>query len=217
MISLEHVSKSYRLKNGRVRQILKDVSLELPAQNIAIIGKNGMGKSTFLRMIAGIERPDSGIITRHHRVSWPIGFRGSFHRELSGEENVRFVARIFGQNTEDTIDFVEDFAELGDAFSEPVKSYSSGMVARLAFGLSMAVEFEVYLIDELLAVGDSRFQKKCRDSFQEKVSKSKVVMVSHAPNTLRDFCEIGLILHDGQFIFNDEIDGALKVYQDRFS
>ena len=214
MISLEQVTKTYRMRNGAVRRILTNATIEIPRQNIAVIGHNGAGKSTLLRLFAGIERPDSGRITRHASVSWPIGFRGSFHRDLSGEENVRFVARVFAQNTEQVLDFVQDFAELGRSFREPVKSYSSGMVARLAFGVSMAVNFDVYLIDELIAVGDARFQKKCKKVFKETISDAKVLMVSHAPQTLRDFCEAGLVLHEGRFAYCDDLDEALALYDE---
>lgn len=214
MISLEQVSKSYRQRNGHFRHILSEVTIDLPDKNIAVIGDNGMGKSTLLRLISGIEKPDSGRILRHRSVSWPIGFRGSFHREISGEENVRFVSRIFGQNTEETVDFVKGFAELGGAFREPVKTYSTGMVARLAFGVSMAIKFDVYLIDELLAVGDTRFQNKCRLMFRNKVAGSRIVMVSHAPKTLREFCESGVVLHDGQFFYLEYLDDALALYEE---
>ena len=170
MIRLEGISKTYRLRNGVWRHVLRNVSLDLPEQNLAILGRNGAGKSTLLRMISGIEEPDSGYIRRGGTVSWPIGFRGSFHRELSGGENVRFVARIFGADTEAIVDYVRNFAAIGDAFDAPIKTYSTGMVARLAFGLSMAIDFDVYLIDELMAVGDKAFQDKCRKVFRSKVA-----------------------------------------------
>jgi capsular polysaccharide transport system ATP-binding protein len=217
MISLEQVTKAYTMRNGTVRKILTNASIDLPDKSIAVVGHNGAGKSTLLRLIAGIERPDSGRIIRRRSVSWPLGFRGSFHRELSGEENVRFVARIFAQNTERVVEFVRDFAELGSAFREPVKSYSSGMGARLAFGLSMAVSFDVYLIDELIAVGDARFQRKCREVFRETVTKSNLIMVSHSPDILKDFCEAGLVLHEGAFAYFDEVDEALAHYSDLMS
>lgn len=214
MITLKNVSKSYPLKNNQVRVIMRDVSLDLPPTNLAILGQNGMGKSTLLRMISGIEDPDSGRIHRHRSVSWPIGFRGSFHRELSGLENVRFVARIYGQNTEYVIEYVREFAEIGPFFYEPVKTYSSGMGARLAFGLSMAVNFQVYLIDELMAVGDARFQKKCRESFHSKLSDSKIIMVSHSMPLLQEYCDSAVVLEDGKVTYCEDLDIAIEMYQE---
>lgn len=212
MISLENVTKSYHTRSGGRRTIISGVNLTLPDSNIAVLGHNGAGKSTLLRMIAGIESPDAGQIHRHCSVSWPIGFRGSFHRELSGLENVRFVARVFGQNTEYIIDSVRDFAEIGAPFYAPVKTYSSGMTARLAFGLSMAISFDLYLVDELMAVGDARFQKKCREVFRDKMSQSKVVVVSHALKTLRDFCESGIVMHNGQITYFDNLEASIHAY-----
>lgn len=213
MIRLEGISKTYRLRNGIWRQVLRDVSFELPTRNFAVLGRNGAGKSTLLRMIAGIEEPDTGRILRDGTVSWPIGFRGSFHRELSGAENVRFVARIFACDTEAIVAYVQDFADIGEAFEAPIKTYSTGMVARLAFGLSMAIDFDVYLIDELMAVGDKAFQDKCRAVFQGKVSRSQLIMVSHAPATLREFCDVGVLLNGGELVYFDDIDAAIDAHE----
>lgn len=212
MISLDSVSKSYKLKNGDEKIIVKDLSIELPRRNIAILGRNGMGKSTLLRMIAGIEQTDKGTITRRCNISWPIGFGGSFHRELTGIENVRFAARIYGQDTEYVISYVKDFAELGSFFYEPVKKYSSGMVARLAFGASMAVRFDCYLIDEVMAVGDARFKKKSKSVFKEKLAASKIIMVSHGMNALREYCDCGVLIHDGKMQYYDELEAAIEEY-----
>lgn len=211
MIELLNVSKSYPLRKGR-RNILNGVTMALPWDNIAILGRNGAGKSTFLRMIAGIEEPDGGIIRRKKSISWPLGFRGSFHRELSGLENVRFVARIYGQDTEEMVEKVQDFAELGQFYYEPVKSYSSGMGARLAFGVSMAVDFEVYLIDEIMAVGDARFRAKSKQAFLDRLPHSRLVMVSHSMNNLREYCQTGLVVHNGKMTYYDDIEDAIKRY-----
>ena len=213
MISLYDVSKSYRLKTGERKQIVSNLSLDLPNGNIGLLGRNGSGKSTFLRMLAGIEEPDSGTIDRNVTISWPIGFRGSFHRELTGLENVRFIARIYGQDSKRLIDYVEQFSELGDFFYEPVKTYSSGMVARLAFGASMAVEFDCYLIDELMAVGDARFKAKSKEAFSEKLSNSKIIMVSHAMDALKEYCQIGMVIHDGMLFVFEDLDDAIKKYR----
>jgi capsular polysaccharide transport system ATP-binding protein len=214
MIKLTRVSKAYKIKEGQKKIILDDVTMAIPRRNIGILGRNGMGKSTFLRMLAGIEDPDQGKITRDVVMSWPIGFRGSFHRELTGRENVRFVARVYGQNTEYVIDYVRDFAELGSFFDEPVKSYSSGMGARLAFGLSMAVKFQVYLIDELMSVGDARFQTKCKNVFQEKMAASNLIMVSHSMPALRDFCDLGIVVDNGTLTVYENLEDAIDKYDE---
>jgi len=212
MISLERVSKAYSLKDGQKRIIVDNLTMDFPHANIAILGRNGMGKSTLLRMLAGIEDPDEGQISRHLSVSWPIGFRGSFHGELTGLENVRFVARIYGQDTEYVIEYVKDFAELGEFFYAPVKTYSTGMGARLAFGLSMAVNFDCYLIDELLSVGDASFKEKSKRVFSEKLSNSKIIMVSHSMGDLREHCDCGIVVHDGNMTYYPDLDEAINLY-----
>jgi len=213
MIQLDNVTKEYRLKNGQVKSILRNLSIELPERNIAILGRNGMGKSTLLRMIAGIEDPDNGQIITKKRLSWPIGFRGSFHSELTGLENVKFVARIYGQDTDRIVEYVEEFAEIGAFFREPYKTYSSGMGARLAFGLSMAINFDVYLIDELMSVGDAQFQKKSKATFHGKLSGSKIIMVSHSMDALRDYCDCGIVIHNGTVLFSDSLEDAISTYE----
>jgi capsular polysaccharide transport system ATP-binding protein len=211
MIDLFGVAKTYRLRTHR-KVVLNGATITLPWQNIAVLGRNGAGKSTLLRLIAGIELPDAGLIQRHRTISWPLGFRGGLHRELSGLENVRFVARIYGQNTERVIQHVQDFAELGQFFHEPVKSYSSGMTARLAFGLSMAISFEVFLIDEVMAVGDARFQEKSKRIFKEQLPNSRLLMVSHSMPALREYCDSGLVLECGQLTYYSDIEDAIKRY-----
>jgi len=213
MIDLKNVSKTYKLRAGR-KVILNGATISLPWRNTAILGRNGAGKSTLLRLLAGIEQPDTGTTTRHKTISWPIGFRGSFHHELSGIENVRFVARIYGQNTEKMIDEVEAFAELGQFFYEPFKTYSSGMGARLAFGLSMAINFEVFLIDEVMAVGDERFQRKSKKAFQERLPSSRIIMVSHSMPALRDYCQSGLVVHEGHLTYYDDLEEAIARYRE---
>ncbi len=212
MIWIKNVSKSYRLKGGETKPIVRDLTLKIPRRNIGILGRNGMGKSTFLRLLAGIEDPDKGVIKRNVKISWPIGFRGSFHREMSGLENVRFVSRIYGQDTEKTIESVKEFADLGPFFYAPTRTYSSGMNAKLAFGLSMAINFEVYLIDELMLVGDARFKKKSSAVFKGKLSDSRIIMVSHSMNSLREFCDCGIVLHNGNLVYCDDLEDAIEIY-----
>ncbi|WP_370231846.1 ABC transporter ATP-binding protein [Cognatishimia sp.] len=213
MIELLNVSKTYRLKSGR-KTVLNGVTTRLPWKNTAILGRNGAGKSTFLRLISGIEEPDSGIVRRNKSFSWPIGFRGSFSPALSGLENVRFVARIYGQNTEELVDKVEDFAELGDFFYEPVRTYSSGMGARLAFGLSMAIKFEVFLVDEVMAVGDAKFQAKSKAAFKAMLPTSRIIMVSHSMQSLLEYCECGLVIEDGRMTYYNDVKDAIKRYHE---
>ena len=213
MIELFNVSKTYKLKSGR-KTILNGVTASIPWKNIGVLGRNGAGKSTFLRLISGIEEPDSGIVKRSKSFSWPIGFRGSFHPMLSGIENVRFVARLYGQNTEEMIDKVEDFAELGQFFYEPVKTYSSGMGARLAFGLSMAIKFEVFLVDEVMAVGDAKFQAKSKAAFKAMLPTSKIIMVSHSMSSIREYCDAGLVIDNGRMTYFEDLDEAIARYEE---
>ncbi len=212
MIDLLDVSKTYKFRTGR-RVILNGATMTLPWRNIAILGRNGAGKSTLLRLMSGIEKPDSGVIRRHKKLSWPLGFRGSFHQELSGIENVRFVARIYGQNTEKMIESVEAFAELGPFFYEPLKTYSSGMAARLAFGMSMAIDFEVFLVDEVMSVGDARFQEKSKAAFKERMPRSRILMVSHSMPALREYCDTGLVVTDGRLEYYEDLERAIDRYR----
>ncbi len=213
MIELRNVSKIYRTIGGE-NVVLDSLSFSFPARtNIGILGKNGAGKSTLMRIVAGTEQPDTGEVTRKGSVSWPIGFGGGFNGSLSGEENCRFVARIYDADVDEVVGFTMHFAELGDYFHMPVKTYSSGMRARLAFGLSMAIEFDVYLVDEVTAVGDSRFQQKCREAFRERSGRSSVIIVSHQLNTIKDYCQRCAVLSDGRLLSFDSIDEARKVYE----
>lgn len=213
MISLENVSKAYATLSG-TNVVLDDVSFEFPARtNIGILGRNGAGKSTLLRIVAGTEQPDSGSITRRGAVSWPIGFAGGFNSSLSGEENCRFVARIYGADIDDVVGFTMEFAELDEYFHMPVRTYSSGMRARLAFGLSMAIEFDAYLVDEVTAVGDASFQEKCRKAFQARSDRSSVIIVSHNLRTVRDYCKRCAVLKGGKLICFDSVEEAKELYE----
>ncbi len=213
MIELKDVTKVYQTVNG-VNVVLSAVSFTFPARtNIGILGRNGAGKSTLMRIIAGTEQPDAGAIKREGSVSWPIGFAGGFNGTLTGEENCRFVARIYGADVDEVVGFTMDFAELGDYFHMPVKTYSSGMRARLAFGLSMAIEFDVYLVDEVTAVGDARFQQKCREAFRARSGRSSVIIVSHQLSTIRDYCDRCAVLSQGSLLSFDSIGAASSVYE----
>lgn len=213
MIELVNVSKAYKTKTLR-KVIVQDLSFEFPQnRNVAIMGSNGAGKSTLLRMIAGVELPDSGRIYRSTRVSWPLGFAGGFNGSMTGLENVRFVARIYNQDTEAVIDYVKEFAELGPSLRLPISTYSSGMKARLAFGLSMAVDFDVYLIDEITAVGDESFKRKSQKVFDGKLSKSQIIMVSHSESIIRSYCNCGVLLDRGRAFFYEDINDLIVDYK----
>lgn len=217
MIQFQNVTKSYRMRNGARRRVLTDLSIDLPNRNIAVMGRNGAGKSTLLQLISGVSDPDRGRVRRDVRVSWPIGFRGSFHPNLTGLENIRFVARVYGAHEAAVIESVTEFAELGAFMNEPVRTYSSGMGARLAFGLSLALRFDTYLVDEALSVGDASFQRKSRAAFDELVLQSRIIMVSHSIATLREYCDCGLVVRDGTATLYESLDEAVDVYRTLFT
>ena len=214
MIEFRKVTKSYEMNEGRRNIILDNVSFKFPEKkNIGVLGVNGAGKSTLLRLIAGSEYPDSGRIIRKGRYSWPLGFSGSFHGNLSGIENLRFACRIYNSDIKYVTEYVKEFSELGDYIYEPIKTYSSGMQSRLAFALSMAIDFEVYLVDEIMGVGDQGFQNKCRATFEEKRKTSSIIMVSHSMNTIRDYSDTVILLTGEHLEIYDDVDLAIKKYE----
>ena len=213
MIRLERVSKSYRTRTGR-RNVLDDVSATFEAgHNFGILGLNGAGKSTLIRLLAGSELPDRGTIRRSARVSFPLGFGGTFHGALSGRENTRFLARIYGAAMRPMLDYVEDFAELGDYFDMPVDTYSAGMRARLAFGTCLAIDFDVYLIDEVTEIGDERFRRRCAAAFRERLRRSDIIIATHNSQTIRQYCDRGAILSGGRLELFDDIGSAFERYR----
>lgn len=212
MIEFKNVSKSYPMKNGR-KHILKNFSFKFPDnKNIGILGGNGAGKSTIMRLIAGSEFPDSGLITRQGKFSWPLGFSSGFSPSLTGEENLRFICRIYDADVPSVTEFVKDFAEIGAFFYEPIRTYSSGMRSRLSFALSMAIDFDVVLIDEILGVGDQNFQKKCKAKVEEKTAESNIIMVSHSMGTIRNFCSIVVLLKDEKLTVYEDVEEAIEIY-----
>lgn len=214
MLVFDKVSKFYRTK-GVKKTILSDFSFQFPTdRNVGIMGKNGAGKSTMMRLMAGIEPPDTGHVYRTTHVSWPLGFSGGFNGSMTGIENIRFVSRIYGQDIEKVISYVTEFAELGPSLRLPIKTYSSGMKARLAFGLSMAIDFDVYLIDEITAVGDEDFKRKSKAVFQDKLAKSQIIMISHSPGTIKQYCDCGLLLEGSQIHYFDQIDDLVLAYKE---
>ena len=213
MIRLDRVSKGYRTRGGGRKAVLDNVSLTFePGYNFGILGVNGAGKSTLIRILAGSELPDRGVVRRHARVSFPLGFSGTFHGALSGRENVAFVARVYGTRMRATIEYVEMFSELGEYFHMPVNTYSAGMRARLAFATCLAIDFDVYLIDEVTEIGDQRFRRKCAEAFRSRMLHSDVILVTHNPQTLRQYCDKGAILGNGALTLYDDIGTALSRY-----
>jgi capsular polysaccharide transport system ATP-binding protein len=209
MIRFENVTKTFRMR-GQTKTVARDVSVEFPTGvSVALLGRNGAGKSTFLQMIAGTQAPTSGRITTTGTVSWPIGFAGSFHGELTGAQNTRFVARIYGVDADELVDFVEDFAGLGMHFRLPLRTYSSGMRSRLSFGVSMGMRFETYLIDEVTAVGDAAFRDRSEALFKTRLAGAGAVVVSHGMGQLRALCTAGVVLEDGRLTWHDNIEDAI--------
>lgn len=210
MIRFENLTKGFWV--GRTyKTVIDNLNLTLPSgQSMALLGKNGAGKSTLLQMIAGTLRADHGKIVSNGSISWPIAFGGSLHGELTGAQNVRFVARLYGVDTDDLVDFVDDFAELGAHFHMPVRTYSSGMRSRLTFGTSMGIHFDTYLVDEITAVGDHIFRSKSKAVFRERMKKSGAILVSHDMKDIRDFCDVGLVLDRGRIEFFDDLEAAIR-------
>ena len=212
MITLDRVSKAYRTSSGR-KTVLDGVSVTFGCgQNFGILGMNGAGKSTLIRLLAGSEMPDRGVVRRHARVSFPLGFGGTFHGALSGRENAAFIARIYGAELSSAIGYVEAFSELGQYFEMPVNTYPAGMRARLAFATCLAIDFDVYLIDEITEIGDQRFRRKCAAAFRERMRRSDIILVTHNSHTLRQYCDKGAILANGELALYDDIGSALSRY-----
>lgn len=209
MIKFENLTKSFWVQGER-RIIIDNLNLTLPSgRSLALLGRNGAGKSTLLQIIAGTMRPDHGQVLSDGTISWPVGFGGSFHPELTGAQNIRFIARIYGVDTDELLAFVEDFAELGKFFHMPVRSYSSGMRSRLTFGASMGIHFDTYLVDEVTAVGDAVFKQKSRAVFAERMKHSGAILVSHSMNQVRQYCDAGIVLAEGHLEYFDDLEAAI--------
>jgi capsular polysaccharide transport system ATP-binding protein len=212
MIRFDKVSKVYESR-GYHHLVLNNLNFTVePRSSLGICGANGAGKSTLMRLLAGVEFPTAGKVTRTMTTSWPLGYTSAFQASLTGADNVRFIARIYGKDARMMLDFVEEFAALGPFFRQPIHTYSAGMVARLAFGMSLAIEFECYLIDEVTATGDERFRQKSEAALQERRDKAALVMVSHIPETLRAYCDRGAVLFNGSMTFYDTIDEAIEMH-----
>lgn len=216
MIEVKDVFKRYQTDHGAGPWVLSGVSFTIPPKtNVGLIGRNGAGKSTLLRLIGGVDEPTRGRVRRDCRVSWPMGFGGGLQGSLTGRQNARFVCRIHGQesDTAHRLQKIQDFAQIGAAFDQPVKTYSSGMKARLQFALSLAFDFDVYISDEVTATGDSAFKSKAADAFKALVDRAGLIMVSHSEHTLRQFCSAGIFLDQGRAQWFDKLDDAIAAYK----
>jgi capsular polysaccharide transport system ATP-binding protein len=217
MIVLEDVHKRYRTPHGAGKWVLSGISLTIPKHcNVGLIGVNGAGKSTLLRLIGGIDEPSKGLVKRQCRTSWPLGISSGQQGSMTGRQNAKFLCRVYGRDEEmnDRLSFIHDFCELGDAFDEPVRDYSTGMRARLNFALSLAFDFEVYLVDELTSVGDASFKKKANQAFKKLADRAGLIMVSHNEKTLKQFCTTGIWLHRGKAHWFDDVHEALRAYDE---
>ena len=217
MIAVENVCKTYSTRFGP-RTILDNVSFRLErGRNIGILGQNGAGKSTLIRLISGAEKPTSGDIRRGMTVSWPLAFGGAFQTHMTGLDNLKFVCRIYGVDYKPLVPFVEEFTELGIYFRKPVMHYSHGMMTRLAFALSMAIEFDCFLIDEAMVVGDVRFHEKCHIELFQKRKDRAFILVTHDANVIKLYCERACVLHEGRLYSFETVDEAYDFYTNRLN
>jgi capsular polysaccharide transport system ATP-binding protein len=217
MLSIEHVSKVYKTRHGP-REVLRNVSFRLArGENIGILGRNGAGKSTLIRLISGAEMPTTGRILRNMRVSWPLAFGGAFQTHLTGLDNLKFVCRVYGVDYKPLVPFVEEFTELGIYFREPVLHYSNGMLTRLAFALSMAIEFDCFLIDEAMVVGDVRFHERCHVELFHKRKDRAFILVTHDANVIKLYCKNACVLHEGRLLQFPGVNEAYDFYQNSMS
>ncbi|TEA78021.1 ABC transporter ATP-binding protein [Allopusillimonas ginsengisoli] len=217
MIVLRNVVKSYLCPRGGRRFVFRGLSFTVPEnRNIALIGKNGAGKSTLMRLLCGLDVPDSGQVLTDKRISWPVGLGSGLQGSLTGRENIKFVCRVQGKRTDEIrnlVSYVQAFADIGDYFDLPVKTYSSGMRSRIAFGLSLAFEFDYYLVDEALSVGDASFRSKADHAFRQRMDKARLILVTHSMGQVRNMCDTVLLLEHGQIAQYDDIEAGIRAYQ----
>lgn len=213
MIEFCNLAKEFTL--GGVRRVLfSDVNLRLETgKSVALLGRNGSGKTTLLRIIAGLAEPTRGEVLSDGTISWPVGFAGSFHPDLSGAQNIRFIARVYGVDTDELVDFVQDFARIGRHFHLPVRSYSSGMRSRLAFGVSMGIRFDTYLVDEVISVGDGAFRARSADVFRDRMRSSSAIVVSHSLPMIRTLCDCGIVMSNHGMRYFPCLDEAIDYHQ----
>jgi len=215
VIELKNVTKSYRTNAGR-QYVFRDVSYVIPAnRNVALIGRNGAGKSTLMRLLGGLDTPDSGKILTAQSISWPVGLTGGFQGSLTGRENVKFICRVYGaegDSMREKVAFVESFAEIGKYFEHPVKTYSTGMRARVAFGLSLAFDFDYYLVDEAMSVGDAHFKAKATAAFRDRVDNAKIILVTHSMGQVRKMCDYVMLIDNGKIIAFEDVEAGIAAY-----
>lgn len=214
MISIDNITKFYPSKLGE-QYVFRGLSFAIPADhNIALLGKNGAGKSTLFRLLAGSEYPNKGTISSNLSISWPVALATGIHPKMTGRENTRFIGRVNGVKNLDLYEQqVQQFAELRLKYDLPVKTYSSGMRSRLAFACCMAINFDLYLIDEITAVGDPKFKQKAKQALLEKSKHSNVILASHELDDIRIFCDSAIVINKGQLSFYNDLEQAISIYQ----
>jgi len=209
MIDIQDLTKSFWTPLGP-KHVARGINAVFPSGvSVALLGRNGAGKSTLMEMIGGGMQPDGGTIDIKGTISWPVGFAGSFHADLTGRQNTRFIARVYGVDTDELTEFVEDFAELDAHFDLPVRKYSAGMRSRLAFGISIGIPFDTYLVDEVTSVGDAAFKRKSRLVFEERMRSAGAIVVSHSMDQIRQLCQTGAVLEDGELTYYDDLEAAI--------
>lgn len=217
MIKLDNLTKFYPLSNGDKHFVFREFTFTFPDNcSIGLIGRNGAGKSTLMRLLSGADIPNAGRVITDKKISWPVGLAGGFQHALSARDNVKFVARVYGykgEALEEKVRYIEKFAEIGKYFDEPMNTYSSGMRSRIGFGLSMAFDFDYYLIDEAGAVGDAKFKKKSDAIYKEKLSNSKVIMVSHNMAEIKQWCDKVILVNSGMTTVYDDVDEGIEMYK----
>jgi capsular polysaccharide transport system ATP-binding protein len=215
MIRVTEICKDYWTEGGAKHRVLSDISFTVcRGEKLAILGRNGAGKSTLMRLLGGVELPNSGTIELGMSLSWPLALNGGFSGIMTGNDNMRFIARIYDKRFAAVRDYVEDFAQLGKYMSEPMRTWSTGMRARFAFALSLAIDFDCYLIDEVITVGDQRFQRRSYEELFEKRADRSMILAGHVPDIIRAYCSSALVLHRGRGKVFSDLDLALSIYDD---
>jgi len=217
MIQFNKLTKGFWVR-GNYYPVIRNLTMTLPTgKSLALLGGNGAGKSTLLDLIAGTQKPDRGEIWSDGTISWPVGFGGSFHPHLTGAQNTRFLARVYGVDTDELLDFVEDFAEIGKHFHMPIRTYSSGMRSRLGFGISMGIHFDTYLVDEVTAVGDARFRRKSKMLFRDRMKNASAILVNHNLEELREYCDAAIVLNEGRLTLFYDLEEAVEQHKRNMS